>query len=500
MFNQKKQEIEELKLQLVNLNIEVGKLNENINTKNILIKEKNTLIEKQKNSIEEKDTLIKEQNISIEVKGILSVEQDTSIKEKDILIKEKDKSIIDNKAQIAYFESIVTNEQIKADKVINVLAQKEAELDIIKKTIEENRSKQAQEVAEAKADLQEIRVKIIKNEDRYNIQSYGFYEPIFKDKCSDELKEEITFIREVEKEYIRNEEFYICTTEWTVNSSVAKGTQLIKKMSKNYITSFNLMCDAITDRVTVANITKTKDKIIKTYQTINKQGETYNMVFEEEYLNLKLKELDLMYSLAIKKEEEKEERRIQAEMIKEQRKVEKELEKEREKLEKELHHYQNQLEHGDERIAEKIEEIKQQIEANDYRKNNSLAGYVYIIENKSFGEGIYKIGVTRRLEPLDRISELSNASVPFRFQSNCIIFSENAFKLESDLHKEFSEYRVNKVNSRKEYFKVSLDKIVEAITVKYGIKAEFNFEPEHNEWQVSSQDVIYGVDEDDDED
>lgn len=207
-----------------------------------------------------------------------------------------------------------------------------------------------------------------------------------------------------------------------------------------------------------------------------------------------------MYSLALKKEEEKEERRIQAEMIKEQRKVEKELEKEREKLEKELHHYQNQLEHGDERIAEKIEEIKQQIEVNDYRKNNSLAGYVYIIENKSFGEGIYKIGVTRRLEPLDRISELSNASVPFRFQSNCIIFSENAFKLESDLHKEFSEYRVNKVNSRKEYFKVSVDKIVEAITVKYGIAAEFNFEPEHNEWQVSSQEVIYGVDEDDDED
>ncbi|SEW31876.1 DUF4041 domain-containing protein [[Clostridium] fimetarium] len=465
MFNQKKQEIEELKLQLVNLNIEVGKLNENINTKNILIKGESALVE--------------EQNAKII---------------------EKDKLIIDNKAQIAYFESIVTNEQIKADKAIKFLAQKEAELGIIEKCIEEIRSRQAKEAAEAKSNLKEIRGKIVKNEDRYNIQSYGFYEPIFKDKCSEELKEEITNVREVQKNYIRSDKFYLCTTAWSVNSSMAKGTLLIKKLAKNYITSFNLMCDAIIDRVTVANITKTKDKIIKTYQTINKQAEYYNIEFVEIYLNLKLKELDLMYSLALKKEEEKEERRIQAEMIKEQRKVEKELEKEREKLEKELHHYQNQLEHGDERIAEKIKEIKQQIEANDYRKNNSLAGYVYIIENKSFGEGIYKIGVTRRLEPLDRISELSNASVPFRFQSNCIIFSENAFKLESDLHKEFSEYRVNKVNSRKEYFKVSLDKIVEAITVKYGIAAEFNFEPEHNEWQVSSQEVIYGIDEDDDED
>lgn len=100
---------------------------------------------------------------------------------------------------------------------------------------------------------------------------------------------------------------------------------------------------------------------------------------------------------------------------------------------------------------------------------------------------------------MDRISELSNASVPFRFQPNCIVFSDNAFKLENDLHKEFEEFRVNKVNKRKEYYKVPLNKIEDVMKNKYGIEAEFIYEPEHDEWTVSRDEII-GVNEDDDED
>ena len=130
-----------------------------------------------------------------------------------------------------------------------------------------------------------------------------------------------------------------------------------------------------------------------------------------------------------------------------------------------------------------------------------MAGYVYIIENKSFGEEVFKIGVTRRLEPLDRISELSNASVPFRFQVNCIIFSDNAFKLESNLHKEFAQYRVNKVNMRKEYFKLPIAEIERIVKEKYVSDIEFNSQVAHEEWQVSAQEqVMTGVDDEDDED
>ena len=373
--------------------------------------------------------------------------------EKDSLkatLEEKENKLVEEVKEKEHLQSIISDEQLAADKVICVLKEKRQELEHLEKTIAEKQNEYQSEMKKNKEELNAIREKIVCNEDKRNMQSYGFYEPIIADKDSEFIKSRLTDERASQKEMIRNEEYYKCTTEWKVNESVVQGTRMIKKVAKNYVTSFNLMCDAIIERVTVANVGKTKDKIVKTYENINKQVEFYNMQFSDLYLKSKLKELDIMYSLALKKEDEKEEKRQQAEIIKEQKRVAKELEKQREKLEKDLAHFSHQLELGDESVKEKIDELQSQISENDYRQENNLAGYVYIIENKSFGEGIYKIGVTRRLDPLDRVAELSNASVPFRFQANCIIFSDNAFKLENDLHKEFTDFRVNKVNSRKE--------------------------------------------------
>lgn len=96
----------------------------------------------------------------------------------------------------------------------------------------------------------------------------------------------------------------------------------------------------------------------------------------------------------------------------------------------------------------------------DYRRANERAGYVYIISNiGSFGEGIYKIGMTRRLEPTDRIDELGSASVPFKFDIHALIFSADAPSLETALHQAFADYRVNKVNNRKEFYKIPLKEI-----------------------------------------
>ena len=104
--------------------------------------------------------------------------------------------------------------------------------------------------------------------------------------------------------------------------------------------------------------------------------------------------------------------------------------------------------------SDKLSELDELEDDVDYREGHATAGYVYVISNiGSFGEDVYKVGVTRRLEPLDRINELSSASVPFKFDVHALIFSEEAFVLETELHNELSKYRVNKVNNRKEYFK-----------------------------------------------
>lgn len=425
------------------------------------------------------------------------------IKEKEALntaLEEKENRIIEEVKEKEYLQRIVSDEQLAADKVISVLKEKQQELEKLEKIIIEKQNEHQSEMEKNKKELKDLKEKIVRNENERNMQSYGFYEPIIADKDSEFIKSRLTEERASQKEMIRNEEYYQCTTEWKVNESVVQGKRMIKKVAKNYVTSFNLMCDAIIERVTVANVGKTKDKIVKTYENINNQVAFYSMQFSDLYLKSKLKELDIMYSLALKKEDEKEEKRQRAEIIKEQKRVAKELEKQREKLEKDLAHFLLQLESGDESVKEKIEELQNKISENDYRQENNLAGYVYIIENKSFGEGVYKIGVTRRLDPLERVAELSNASVPFRFQPNCIIFSDNAFKLEKDLHKEFAEFRVNKVNSRKEYFKVSLQDIARIIKEKYGIQADFEYNPSHDEWLVSCQEAdVIGIDEEDED-
>ena len=138
--------------------------------------------------------------------------------------------------------------------------------------------------------------------------------------------------------------------------------------------------------------------------------------------------------------------------------------------------------HGEqlEKLNAQIEKLKADlIQAQQLKERaTSMAqitksGHVYVISNiGSFGENIYKIGMTRRLEPMDRVRELGDASVPFNFDVHAMIFSDNAPELENILHKEFYDNRVNKINDRREFFKVSLDEI-KKVAEKYGVKAEF---------------------------
>ena len=115
-------------------------------------------------------------------------------------------------------------------------------------------------------------------------------------------------------------------------------------------------------------------------------------------------------------------------------------------------------------LKKKMDDREKEKEELDYRTANASAGYVYVISNiGSFGKDIFKIGVTRRLDPLERISELSSASVPFKFDVHALIFSYDAYKLENELHSYFDKYKLNKVNNHKEFYKIPIEKIKEKL-------------------------------------
>lgn len=166
---------------------------------------------------------------------------------------------------------------------------------------------------------------------------------------------------------------------------------------------------------------------------------------------------------------------------KKKKKIQKQLQREKEKyedqnydLEYEISQIQIELEEAaakeQAKLKEEIERLKRELQENNEKieeieeKEISKAGYVYIISNiGSFGENVFKIGVTRRDDPSKRVQELSNASVPFKYDSHLYIFSEDAFALERELHERFETKRVNKVNSRKEFFKITMDDIKQIV-------------------------------------
>ena len=139
-----------------------------------------------------------------------------------------------------------------------------------------------------------------------------------------------------------------------------------------------------------------------------------------------------------------------------------------------------------EELQKKLSAVQKDKEDVLHREQNTRAGFVYVISNiGSFGENIYKIGMTRRLEPMDRINELSSASVPFEFDVHAMIFSDDAPGLETILHNTFEDRRVNLVNTRKEFFNVSLDEIEAVVKANYNATVTFTKTAEAYQYRES---------------
>lgn len=331
--------------------------------------------------------------------------------------------------------------------------------------------------------------------------SYGLYEPHFNFDTSERYKYEIQNIRKQQKEMVREKNAAICTTEWTVSGSKSEGTKMTNRNMKLMLRAFNNECDAAVLKVNWNNVQIMKERIMKAYEAINKLGEPSAIVISPDYLEIKLKEISLAYEYQEKLQAEKEEQRRIREQMREEEKVRREIEKAMQDAIREEQVYNKALEearqemesaHGERLeklkiqtalLEEKLKKAEEKGQRAQSMAEKTKSGHVYVISNiGSFGENIYKIGLTRRLEPEIRVKELGDASVPFAFDIHAMIHSKNAPELENAFHKHFRDKQLNLVNSRKEFFAVSLAEIEEH-AVANGLTVEFTKIAEAKEYR-----------------
>ena len=269
---------------------------------------------------------------------------------------------------------------------------------------------------------------------------------------------------------------------------------MVRDFSKLMLRAFNAEADNLVRGLKPYKLDSAVERLQKVASTIEKLGKTMQIQISTSYLEVRVRELELTSDFLQKQAEEKEAERVERERLREERKVQQEMERERERLEKERQHYSNALEAlakkgdalGAERLREQLRDVERAIEDVDYRAANIRAGYVYVISNiGSFGEQMVKVGLTRRLDPTERIRELSDASVPFNFDVHAVFFSKDAVGIESAMHERLNPRRVNTVNRRREFFRATPLEVKAHLAELAGELLQFQDMPEALEYRQS---------------
>lgn len=370
----------------------------------------------------------------------------------------------------------------------------------IEQEIEElrgSKSALAQEKNLVQQELTNLRESLIETEEIAMLQEVGIYHYSTELESSLGYADKIKEIEaEIKKKNLADGGAIRAANEWFVNGSASEGKKMIREFSKLMLRAYNGEVDDSLRTLKPYKLQAAIDRINKVEQSIEKLGKTMSITIDDSYHNLRISQLELTADYLQKREEEKEKQKEEKLRLKEEEKAQREFEKEKEKLNKELMHHQNVLakaeESGNAQAIEeakvKITELKTGIEGVEQRAANIRTGYVYIISNiGSFGEEVIKIGLTRRLDPEERIQELSDASVPFKFDIHAIIFHTDAVSLERQLHQELEKFRVNKVNLRKEFFRANPNLVKELLNRFASDNIiTFNEKAEAPEWRMST--------------
>lgn len=360
--------------------------------------------------------------------------------------------------------------------------------------LESGIQKKRETYAEKRKLLGRLKEQVAVYDDRLAFAELGVYEPHFDFGDSETYKDQIKEIRARQKAMVSAKEATICPTDWTVEGSRAKGQTMINRQTRLTMRAFNNECEAAIANTRWNNVVAMEKRILNAAKAISKENTSMNLHINDDYVAMKIDELHLAHEYREQLKIEKDER---AELARAERE-EKKLLAEAWAAEKDEQKYQALLEKArkeagvgetSEAMQKKLQELETALEQAHATSERARAmaemtksGYVYVISNiGSFGEDMVKIGLTRRLDPTDRVRELGDASVPFTFDTHAMIYSEEAPALEAALHKEFAEKRVNMANMRKEFFRVSLDE-VESAVVRLAPDADFFTDREAQEW------------------
>ena len=345
--------------------------------------------------------------------------------------------------------------------------------------------------------LAELQSQVHQVEETLAMQEFGFYRPRYDFESSSEYQKMLDRTRERQKQMIKEDVAVAWDKQWVVEGSEAKGRKMMKEQTKLMLRAFNGECDASVAKVRFDNATNMETRISRSCEQINKLGKTNAANITSGFLELKLQELYLVHEHRVKKQEEKEEQQRIKALMREEEKVQRELEKAKQEADKEEVVAERALEKArleferatknqkeatektkvhNAALAAQIAKLENELSEAIDRKAKAIAraqltksGHIYVLSNiGSFGENVYKIGMTRRLEPLERVKELGDASVPFRFDVHAMVYSENAPDLENKLHHHFAHRRVNLINLRREYFHATLEEIMDAVTDHFG--------------------------------
>ena len=359
----------------------------------------------------------------------------------------------------------------------------------------------AEEVRLLQAEVESLRGRdtrggdaLVDLDDERVLQEVGIYNYHHPLENADQYRSSLGAINQRIKEMVKAGDAILASDMFTYNNSLAKGRKMTADFSKLMLRAYNAEADNCVRALRAGNIATAKKRLEGAVQAIAKLGAMMEMRVNPRYHELRFEELELTSDYLMKKQEEKEAAREERERLREERRAEQELAAERERLDKERSHYLAALEalraNADEKAVAEMEQrlrnVDEAIAQNDDRVANIRAGYVYVISNPgSFGKRMVKIGMTRRLEPMDRVRELGDASVPFPFDVHALFFADDAVTVEQELHDAFAEARVNRVNTRREFFFATPLEVRDVLTEKLGALLEFTEQPEATQYLQS---------------
>lgn len=410
-------------------------------------------------------------------------------------------------SELDHAQSLFTPEMQNAQSLHNLINK----LNSDKSVLESNLKELARDISLHKLNIEKLDSEIKNREnqivdldDEILVQEFGLYRPHYNFANALDYKDRLAEIRAKQKALIKSKTAVSGNTNWQVNGSSSQGKKMVNDTQKLLLRAFNTECDELIGKVKYTNYDASLNRIYKSAETISKLGVIMNISITPAYLNLKVEELRLSFEYQQKKQQEKEAQKAARAELREAARLQKEIEAQRKKIEKEQTHYQTAYDHllvqlqADPEnkdllnkkmdLESQLNDIDKAMKDIDYREANQRAGYVYVISNiGAFGPDVYKIGMTRRLDPQDRVDELGDASVPFNFDVHAMIFSDDAPALEAALHRAFEDRKLNMVNTRREFFNVTLDEIKEVIKKNFDKTVEFIDVPDAEQYRISQK-------------